>query len=499
MIFLSAQPDSLYFIWQIELQLFHLRQCGWAKENVHVLISYNPNQGPSEQAKSLVNRFSEYSIFLYTDTRKNRRYASTVRPHIIEKHFESFPSLRKEAIFYIDSDVIFREIPNFSKLLNDEYWYASDTQSYMGSNVIINALGYDTFSNMCDIVKISPDLVMKKEKNTGGAQYIIKDIPAWFWPKVEEDSNNLYNYLYELLYVDTNHNFFEKQAFDIWLTEMWVVCWNAMLAKKPFVIHPMLDFCWANQSKELWDRTYMLHYTGGGQGNFFRKTDFLLSTPFYTDLSYISDDSSSAQLKELITSYRANLDKERIVMDDMTFVIPICTKSLSSIDNLKYLLKYINANIMILEVGKSAKINPKALPNMVIYKHCININAISNELKDLANSDITTDYWGIIPSDCILPINQIVEAVNMLRDNSAKVVYPFTTRLKVDVLTKHLFSKILDDTFLVQNIGKLLTLNKALEICPVFMESKRLMEFSKETQVEHDVNISRIPGYLFAF
>lgn len=499
MIFLSAQPDSLYFIWQVELQLFHLCQCGWAKENVHVLISYNPNRGPSLQAKSLVERFVGYQIYLYPDTRKDRRYASTVRPHIIEKHFESFPSLRKEAIFYIDSDVVFREIPDYSKLLDDEYWYASDTKSYMGSNVIINALGYDVFCEMCGIVKISPELVMEKEENTGGAQYIIKNIPAWFWPKVEEDSNNLYNYLYELLYANTDHNFFGKQAFDIWLTEMWVVCWNAILAEKPFVVHPMLDFCWANQTKEQWYEAYMLHYTGGGQGNFFRKTDFVLNTPFYTDLSYISDDCSSAQLRELVVSYRSYLDKERILMDDVTFVIPICTERLSSIDNLKYLLKYINANIVVLEVGETAKINLKALPNTVIYKHCISINAILGELKDLATLDIATDYWGIIPSDCIFPINQIVEAVNALRNNSAKIVCPFNNRLKVDVLTKHLFSKILDDTFLLYNIGKLSDLNKVLEIYPFFIESKELMDLSKEMQFEHDTNVFQIPGYLFAF
>lgn len=475
MIFLSAQPDAPYFIWQIELQLFNLCQKGWPQENIHTLISYNPNIGPSLQVYSLIKRFPNCKIFLYPDTRKSKKYASTIRPHIIEKHFQSFPSLRKEAIFYIDCDVIFREIPDFSSLLNDDAWYASDTKSYMSCKIIIATLGYDVFSEMCKIVKISPELVMEKEENTGGAQYIIKNIPTWFWPKVEKDSNNLYDYLYNLLYADTDHNFFERQSLDIWITEMWVVCWNAILAGTPFIVHPMLDFCWANQSKEQWNETYILHYTGGGQGNFFKKTDFVLNPPFYSDLSFISNDFSSAPLKDLIESYRLCLEKDKILMNDLTLVIPINTVHQHSIDNLGYLLKHINTNVIVIEIGEAAKINPSSLPDSVRYMY--------NTKMELNTLDIATDYIGVIPSNCIVPIIQIIEAIDKLRKNQARVIYPFNIQFKVDVLTMHIFSKILDDEFLLSNTGKLFPANKTLEVCPVFI--KNGIQYDHQTPASH--------------
>lgn len=154
MIFLSVQPDSIYFVWQVELQLFNLQQKNWPAKGIHVLFAYSEEAGVNREVKSLCEKFPDCPIFFYPDTRENKKYASTIRPHLLQKHFAQFPELKHEAIFYIDSDVIFREIPDFTALLSDDNWYASDTQSYMSCDLLIDALGYDVFENMCRIVGV---------------------------------------------------------------------------------------------------------------------------------------------------------------------------------------------------------------------------------------------------------------------------------------------------------------------------------------------------------
>lgn len=39
MIFLSVQPDTIYFVWQVELQLFNLQQKNWPVRGIHVLYA----------------------------------------------------------------------------------------------------------------------------------------------------------------------------------------------------------------------------------------------------------------------------------------------------------------------------------------------------------------------------------------------------------------------------------------------------------------------------
>ena len=483
MIFLSVQPDSIYFVWQVELQLFNLQQKNWPAKGIHVLFAYSEEAGVNREAKSLCEKFPDYPIFFYPDTRKNKKYASTIRPHLLQKHFAQFPELKHEAIFYIDSDVIFREIPDFTTLLSDDNWYASDTQSYMSCDLLIDALGYDVFENMCRIVGVSAAEVIKNKSNTGGAQYIIKDIPADFWCKVENESNELYDYLHHILFENTNHDFFKNYSVSIWQTEMWVVYWNTILAGKPFVVHPMMDFCWANETRARWNTTYMLHYTGGTKGNFFRKTDFTYATPFYRDLSYIPDESSSVGIRDLIQSYRSVLNQKRIKYNDVT--LAIWAHDVVSLKlNLDYLSKYVDSTYMVIGDSSIENVCKTHISDKIQFilldgEPEKNVNDILSEI------DFKTDKIGVISSDSIIPIQQIQQAID--RTNDVYKVCPYTKSYKMDVLTSFLFEKLLDCDFLISNKGKLLSSQNESTLKCFFVNRKN----------DPSKAIAMINGYLF--
>ena len=487
MIFISAQPDTTYFIWQVELQLFNLLQKCWPADKIHVLFAYSEENGINPEALRLQDKFPDSPIYFYADTRLNKEYSVTVRPHILEKHLTCFPKLRTEALFHLDSDVIFREIPDFSILEFDDNWYASDTRSYMSCDLLIDYFGYDVFKNMCGIINVLPEEVIKYRSNTGGAQYIIKNTPVGFWSKVESDCNKLYDYLYEVLFINTNHDFFKSYPISIWLTEMWVVYWNTILYDKPFHIHPLLDFCWAHQNRAQWKKTYMLHYTGGLSGNFLKKIDYTYAPPFYDDLSYISEDSSTIGLRVLIEKYRTQLYKKRLTLLDVTFIIYVT--DLKCFVNLDYLLKFIDSHFVI--VGDTSSIESlkstygKCHNLKFVQVESVNRNNLKVILRDV--NIVNTNYVCIVSSNCIMPIQQILKSIELL-NMAFKIVVPYDGCYQIDVLTMFLFRKILDDNFLLSNIGKLNPV-KHKEIC-LFLNRKKNIPNKKQ-------KVTTVKGSLF--
>ncbi|GAB3416819.1 hypothetical protein [Niabella aquatica] len=169
MIYLSAQPDEAYFVWQLEIQLSNFKKFGIKKESIHVLIGYNPDIGLNYLFSDLINRYANIaSFFYYPDNRKTKRYAPGIRPHIIKQHFKAKKYLSKEVVFYHDCDIVFTTgLPDFEKITQDDSWHFSDTRSYLDSKFILEH-GTSVFKDMCDVVGIEPKLVIDNDESAGG-------------------------------------------------------------------------------------------------------------------------------------------------------------------------------------------------------------------------------------------------------------------------------------------------------------------------------------------
>src|SRR5579863_8180715 len=133
MIYVTAQPDHYYFTWQLELQLYNLATLGVMPERIHVLVGYDPARGLSESFRRIFESNPNGRFFSYPDGRVGKGYEPSLRPHILAQHFSAFPRLSEEVIFYMDSDVVFRELPDEALLSEGDCWYASDTRDYLDS------------------------------------------------------------------------------------------------------------------------------------------------------------------------------------------------------------------------------------------------------------------------------------------------------------------------------------------------------------------------------
>jgi hypothetical protein len=265
LIFISAQPDQVYFHWQVELYMYQFAKHG-IKDKCYAVFGYTGDK-PSPY---IVNLAKTYNIVWYKDERdlnKPNFYIPSIRPHILKKFFKDRPELGKN-VFYHDSDIFLVKLPPFELMLQDNIAYLSDTISYIGYDYIVHSSkrykekypelpDNDILTKMCDCIGISEDLVKINQTNSGGAQYLLKNIDSEFWENVESSCYKMYNMLkiYESTYPIGHH-------IQSWTTDMWAVLWHYWKRGQQTVIHRELDFSWATDNRKNYLQKNIFHLAG---------------------------------------------------------------------------------------------------------------------------------------------------------------------------------------------------------------------------------------------
>lgn len=299
MIYLSAQPDNKYFHWQIEVMIHNFVKVGINPNFIEILFAYDDEI--TEEGKKLASRYPYVRFFFYKKSEINRRnhgYIPILRPDILRQHFKSYPNLSKESIFYHDSDIIFRELPDFKPLLLDNIWYLSNTISYIGSNYI-KSKSNNLFEDMCKIANIDQELVDSNNENSGGAQYLMKGIDYTFWEEVMDTTLLLYKYMLDRENKEKlNLSECELKTYNPiqkWCADMWSVFWTG-LKRSEIRISKELDFSWASSHSDQWVTSKIYHNAGvtdNNNGTVFYKGEFISKSPWDYDFSLISSTSNS--------------------------------------------------------------------------------------------------------------------------------------------------------------------------------------------------------------
>jgi len=473
MIFITAVPDAFYFTWQIELQLHNLSALGIRRENIHVLIGYDSKKGLNDAYSHLIHQLKGKAFFYtYIDNRIEKKYSPSIRPYLMSIHFQNFPSLCRETIFYCDTDVIFREWPDFKSLENDNVWYVSDTRSYLDSNYIIKTGGESLLNKMCESVGIEVGTIKKNDIHCGGAQYLMKSVPISFWEKVLFDCEKLYEIMElhnfkkaEYEFIKTGKKRSECYGIQSWCADMWAVLWNAFYFNFQVRLHEELSFCWSADPIDEWLRKKILHYSGKIEKRnqaVFRKANYINFSPFY-DLSIqkVSPNNCSYQVVRMIEDYKPFLKSQRVSLPDCTFLIPVRIDSESRLSNLYYVVwyldKYFNTNIIVAESDSERKIDEALLPVTCKYNYLKDNSPFLHHTKvnNWLIRKSKTNFIAIYDTDVIVPVDQILESITILRNTNSSMVYPYDgTFIKVDSLFKEIFGKLLDYQVLNLNQNK---------------------------------------------
>lgn len=322
-LFVTAQPDVPYFHWQSKLYIHNFIEKGIKASNIHVIFSLvNKNDKPSEGALEI--KKMGVNVHFYQDERNIKTYIPSIKPFLIHKWIEEDQS-RGKLFFLHDADIIFRELPNFSGLLNDEIIYVSDTVGYIGYNYIVDCCKRyelqhpDSEKNqllkeMTNVVGIDIEIVKKNQENSGGGQYLIKNTNNQIWKKISEDSSVMYHQM-----LDYQKRFpINPGQIQFWTAEMWSLLWNLWVDNKNIQISKELDFSWATDNTDVYEKNKILHMAGVTDNlktTKFYKGDFIDQNPIEklkeeeTYFDYIDEKSSTIKYIDVMKSF---LQKQKV-------------------------------------------------------------------------------------------------------------------------------------------------------------------------------------------
>lgn len=486
MIYLTAQPASTYFYWQLEIQLRNFKNIGLQPKNIHVLLAVSLNDSNDKSLKIFLEQNSNLaSIYIYQDKREDKSYISSIRPNILYQHFMKFPELEQETIVYIDSDILLKR--RFSdRLINDDVCYVSDTRSYLDSDYIIQSGSEDLLKGMASVVGIPVQKIKEENDNTGGAQYILKNIKASFWSKVELDSTNLYQYMKSYndgiwqISNSEGKNFSKKdEGIQAWCSDMWALLWNLWRNGQKVLIDSELDFLWPNESIEKWGEKIILHYTGETDDTFevFSKIRYISKMPWYDSrLDKVSNKNCSSIVVDAIKERKREFDEARPIVENMVVIYKCDDFTEDMLINFKTIKKFYQKNI-----------------NIPVFLYCVN-----NEL--IVDEDLQVEFsYQYIKKQIkdnskvlLLPVGQVIDAFDLLRfkdfvlDNESYRV-KFQNVYNLDAVIYANFATYLDIEVLTENLGKL-SFTSSIEN-DVFLYDKNLFNKVVVNSLELDQSI----------
>lgn len=292
--YIVATTDNEYFRWQMLVQINNFKRNNILDDLTYV-VSVN-----NKVSKKLNNLKKETGvrIITYRDERVNSQYQSSIRPHILKKHFLLHPEESK-IYYYLDPDVIFLRKPNYPSIYyKTNKWILSDTRSYLSSKYI-KSKSEELFKLMCKTVNIDINLVMMYDNLAGGAQYILKNVDGDFWGDVEVNSEKLYKIM-----KDSEHKYSPNNPIQSWTADMWAILWTGWKLNYKTIIDKDMDFIWATDHLNLLNDKYIYHNAGvTNQKDLFNKCLFVNNNPFNEDFSYINENYSSyLYVKEIINT-----------------------------------------------------------------------------------------------------------------------------------------------------------------------------------------------------
>jgi len=272
--YVCVQPDDQYYTWQVHMWLESLKNRGEIDKAI-VLIFTPKDRQVNKNWKQVTDLYPEAEFHFYKDEHDVSSllgiYIPVLRPYTLWRHWKENPSLSDKAIFYCDSDILFTEHFDIQKYIDDDVCYLSDTQSYIGASYFDSKVKdvlpekleeyktRDILAEIGSVIGISREEAVEKDKDSGGAQYLLKNIDAAFWSKVMNDCILIRSYLQKI-----NKEFFENEnkGFQSWCADMWAVLWNLWVREKEVKVIDEMGFSWAPDPLEKLKTHPIFHNAG---------------------------------------------------------------------------------------------------------------------------------------------------------------------------------------------------------------------------------------------
>lgn len=237
-------------------------------------------------------RMSGCSVFVYTDRRDDTGYIPSVRPWLLWQYLVEDPARERETYFYIDSDIIFREWPDFATFgFGEKKVVGSDCSSYLNYDYVASRQnGQHILESMATICGIT----VEQMKNVPGigAHLILINPTATFWGRCYTDSNKIHHYFES---VDSN--------IQKWTAEMWAQLWGWVREGVSISTAKELNFCLPTDDVSRYDEVKILHNAGilvDKSYEYFFKGQYVNYAPFGKNFDHVRRDKATIRYVEAV-------------------------------------------------------------------------------------------------------------------------------------------------------------------------------------------------------
>lgn len=272
-----AQPANKRFEWEVDVVLHNIRQF---LPDTTIILSF------LEEDPTVLEHFQGrdwVEVHHYPDYRAKKDYHPTIKPYLIWRYLEQFPT--RDACLFIDSDIIFREMVDFSKMpIDEKVAWGSDCDGYIGYEYLeTRENGQQVLDTMARVSGLSVEEISAIPG--AGAQWYMKSPTAELFREIYEMSQAIWD---ATMPINTN--------LQKWTAEMWAQIYGLHKHGWEVKMTPELKFCWPTDSIDMWDHSKILHNSGvvgeSAAGLFF-KGKYQHYPPFDEDLSWVRKDRCS--------------------------------------------------------------------------------------------------------------------------------------------------------------------------------------------------------------
>lgn len=290
---ITCQPTNKRFKWELEVLATNLINLGVKPKDIVFLFLQASETGYD---KYFHDTFG-VETHTYQDDRDYAAYIPNIKPYLWSKYLGEDPVREQGTYLYIDSDVIFKSLPDLTKLPNlaKDHWYCSDTKGYTNYDYLMSCKESDkVVPKMCELSNITLDQLEKIKEGAGGAQWIIKDPTLAYWKKVYTDCNNYYKYYKEhpeLTDLDPSNMGYIQS----WASQMYAEEFNCAYFNITPECTDELLFAWTPDKHEVNRKAKIIHDSGAVEGDkaHIRKADYINTDPYSMDWYNIDRDSWS--------------------------------------------------------------------------------------------------------------------------------------------------------------------------------------------------------------
>ena len=292
-----CQPAVIRFKWELKVLLTNLKELHFPLNDVVLLFASEEDS----YARYFRREFG-VQAYTYKDRRTTRSYIPSIRPYLWWQYLSESKEREQETYLYVDSDVLFRELPVVPDDLSSNKWYCADTLGYTSYDYVqARPFGDEIVQAMNDIAQVTTNQLKAINAGMGGAQWFMKQPTADYWEKVYHDCIAFYQY-FKSIPDKTNDNHELAGGLQIWTAEMYAQVWNLAYFGIQPVVTDELSFSWAVDNIDSWDKHNIYHNSGvtADMKDLFYKGAYLDKEPFTADLSHVNKDKASYKYVEAI-------------------------------------------------------------------------------------------------------------------------------------------------------------------------------------------------------